>query len=110
MRLRNTTHLFFLCLLLSVGKGAFAVPPSLSIQPADYRYTASVTAVLLDNCVELTNPNDLLMAYMNGQLCGYVKNSTTVGNRFMSFLTLYSNQTSGDTVRFKIYQSSTDKT
>ena len=91
------------------GNSVWASPPNLSINPQDYRYTLSMAAVLVENCTELQNPNNMLIAYVNGQLRGYVNSSTTVGNRYMAFLTVYSNQPSGDTITFQIYKADTDQ-
>jgi gliding motility-associated-like protein len=98
----------FLCAFLWTTE-ALASPPNLSINPQDYRYTMSVTAVLVENCVELANPNNMLIAYSNGQLRGFVNSSTAVGTRYMAFLTVYSNSPSGDTITFQIYKADTDQ-
>lgn len=86
-----------------------ASPPNLSINPEEFRYTLSITAVLSENCDELKNPNNLLIANINGEMRGFVNSSTLVGNRYMAFLTVYSNVPSGDTIKFQIYNADTDK-
>ena len=101
--------LFAMAIFVLFTKIAFASAPSLSINPADYSYTQSVTAVLVENCVELNNPNNILIAYVKGQLRGYVNSSTLVGSRQMAFLSIYSNVPSGDTVTFKIYNADSDQ-
>lgn len=101
--------LFAAFLVVFLGHQVQAVPPTLSIQPQDYNYDLSITAVLVENCVELQNSDNLLMAYVEGQLRGYVHSSTLVGNRHMAFLTVYSNKPSGDTITFRLYNANTDK-
>ena len=86
-----------------------AAPPSLNIQPENYSYGLSVTSLLIDNCDELKNPDNMLIAYVKGEVRGFVNSSTIVGGKYMAFLTVYSNQPSGDTITFQIYSSDKDK-
>ena len=100
--------LFVALIFVFCTKFLLASPPNLSINPEEFRYTLSITAVLSENCNELKNPNNLLIANINGQMRGFVNSSTVVGNRYMAFLTVYSNVPSGDT-KFQIYNADTDK-
>lgn len=101
--------LFVALIFVFCTKFLLASPPNLSINPEEFRYTLSITAVLSENCNELKNPNNLLIANINGQMRGFVNSSTVVGNRYMAFLTVYSNVPSGDTIKFQIYNADTDK-
>jgi gliding motility-associated-like protein len=101
--------LFVALIFVFCTKFLLASPPNLSINPEEFRYTLSITAVLSENCNELKNPNNLLITNINGQMRGYVNSSTVVGNRYMAFLTVYSNVPSGDTIKFQIYNADTDK-
>lgn len=96
-------------LFVSLWEQSIAAPPSLTLNPSEFSYNATVTAVLVENCTELSNPNNILIASVNGQVRGYVNSSTVVGNRYMAFLTVYSNKASGDTLVFQIYKADTDQ-
>ncbi|MBC7391658.1 MAG: cadherin repeat domain-containing protein, partial [Opitutaceae bacterium] len=101
--------LFAVLALFSYPGIVQAAPPVLNIQPENYSYDLSVTGLLIDNCDELKNPDNMLIAYVKGEVRGFVKSSTLVGGRYMAFLTVYSNQPSSDTITFQIYSSDKDK-
>ena len=105
IRLRKLVIVFVVAF---IGGVAQASPPNLSINPQDYSYDLSITAILDEDCQELKNPANVLIAYVKGQLRGFANSSVLVGNRHMAFLTVYSNVPSGDTVTFQIYNAEKD--
>lgn len=86
-----------------------AAPPTLIISPENYSYDLSITGVLIEDCQELKNPDNILIARINGELRGFSNSSILAGGRYLAFLTVYSNKPSGDTIQFQIYNKDSDK-
>lgn len=96
-------------ILLLCSTSLKAASPDWSINPADYNYSMTVTAVLNVNCVELSHPSNKLGAFVGSDARGSVLSSTIVNDRYIAMLTLYSNQPAGETVSFKIYDAVLDQ-
>lgn len=96
-------------LIVSILGSAKAADPEWSVNPSEFNYDMTITAVVDHNCIELTNPSNRLGAFVNDQLRGTVLTSTVVGGQYIALMSVYGNVASGDTVHFKIYDASTDQ-
>ncbi|HLF65473.1 MAG TPA: LamG-like jellyroll fold domain-containing protein, partial [Saprospiraceae bacterium] len=96
---------------LIIDVHVFGVPPTWDIDPAAYAYSMNIVADL-DIFGELSDdPLDRVVAYVNGEVRGL----TTLEyipelDRYLGFLEVYSNVTSGEQVSFKVWDASTGTT
>lgn len=101
------THLCILTLLGLSGK--ILAQPGWSVVPADYEFTMTVTGVAVIECSESTDENDLIAAFINGEVRGVQSLSTAIGDRQYAYLIIYENEFEGNTITFKIYDASEDQ-
>jgi hypothetical protein len=87
-----------------------AQDPSWSVNAASYQYSMTCTTFLNVDGITLTSANDKVAAFVNGEIRG-VANVTYVAsaNKYVAYLSVYAN-TNNETIRFKIYNSSTNRT
>ena len=85
-----------------------AQDPNWSFNVSDYQFSMTLIGSLNLNGTTLSSTNDKVAAFVNGEIRG-VANVSYVNslNKYVSFLSIYAN-TSGETVSFKIYDSSTE--
>lgn len=84
------------------------VPATWTVNPAAFSYQMSVTAKANQACVNLTDPNNYIAAFVGGQCRGVVKTNTAFGPDMLGLLTIKSNTVSGEKVNFQIYNASTN--
>lgn len=97
-----------LCLILLVFTKTQAAPPTWTVDAKNYSFDMTVTAVLNAQCTELMNASNMLGAFVNGEVRGVATSSNEVNGRFLVFMSVYSNVSSGETITFKIYDADTD--
>jgi hypothetical protein len=87
-----------------------AQDPNWSVNAASYQYSMTFTTFLNVDGITLTSANDKVAAFVNGEIRG-VANVTYVAsaNKYVAYLSVYSN-TNNETISFKIYNSSTNRT
>ena len=100
---------FLYILFITVIIPGLQAQPGWEINPNDYQYSVTFTAVVNVNGLESANADDRVAAFSSGQLrgtanCQYVESL----DRYFAFLTIYSNDIQGDTIVFKIYDASED--
>jgi hypothetical protein len=85
-----------------------AQDPNWSFNVSDYQFSMTLIGSLNLNGTTLSSTNDKVAAFVNGEIRG-VANVSYVNslNKYVAFLSIYAN-TSGETVSFKIYDSSTE--
>ena len=88
---------------------AKAQAPNWSVTPANFQYTSTLTGTLIINDTLINSSNNVLGAFVNGQVRG-VASPTNVGGTQMYFITLYSNVASGEFVTFQAYIGDQDST
>lgn len=76
--------------------------PEWAINPAAYQYSMSIIARVAAEGSELTNENDFVAAFVGNQLRGIAR-PQDVANDTLVFLTVFSNRTDGETVRFEVW-------
>ncbi|TAK61669.1 MAG: T9SS type A sorting domain-containing protein [Bacteroidetes bacterium] len=84
----------------------FAAPPDWNVNPSEYLFNSTITAVLEVNDT-LAREGNIVGAFVGNEVRG-VASPIQVGDTWMYFMTVYSNATDGETVTFKTYLSSAD--
>lgn len=104
----NKIFSVLILLFVSAFMSAVAAVPTWTVNPNDYNYSMTVTAVINLDGVESVDTNDILAAFVDGQCRGVVKplyNAST--GRYIAYLIVYSNSVS-ETVVLKVYDASAD--
>jgi hypothetical protein len=100
-------HWLMACLLL-VSSGLSATPPNWSVTPAQFQYSMDVNAkVVLDGTTVNSGANKV-GAFVGGQ-CRGVGTPTMLNGQAFYFFTIFSNQTSGETVELRYYSAVDDQ-
>ena len=86
-----------------------ADPATWTVSPSSYAYDMTMTAVLYFDLQESTDPNDRIAAFHEGDCRGVEYTRTVVEGRYLAYLRIYGNNSSGDTITLYIYDSSEDK-
>ena len=100
--------IILLSIVVSLFSSLKAAVPTWSINPNAYQYNMSVTATAKFNCNESTNPNNMMGAFIGGNLAGFANVNTSINGSMYAYVTVYSNVAGGDTVTFKMYDSVND--
>lgn len=82
--------------------------PTWSVNPNQYQYSMTVSAVIDLNCTELNNPSNKLGAFVRDTLRGVANTSTVINGSYQAVMSVYSDQVNGESVIFKFYDQSTD--
>ncbi len=106
--MKKQNFLFFAISLLLTVKFVAQVPSTWTVNPSAYTYQMSVTTKANQACVDLTNANNYVAAFVAGQCRGVIKTNTTFGPNMLGLLTIKSNLVSGEKVSFQIYNASTN--
>ncbi|MDR0791884.1 MAG: T9SS type A sorting domain-containing protein [Chitinophagaceae bacterium] len=81
--------------------------PGWTVNQGDYKYSMTIVGKIRENNIFSTNSSDKLAAFVNGQCVGVVQNTYSASNDlWYTFLTVYSNNTSSDTLSFRIWDAS----
>ncbi len=95
----------FTCL---IGLQNIAAQPDWSLTPNDFEFTMTVTGVAVTQCVESTDENDIVGAFINGEVRGVQALDTDINGRQFAYMIIYNNDFNGNEVTFKIYDASLD--
>lgn len=95
---------FFVCMAATT----LSAQPAWAVNPSQYEYTMTVISVAVFQCEESTDGNDMIAAFINGQVRGVQSLNTNLGGRRYAYMIIYDNQLSGSEVSFKLYDSSRD--
>lgn len=88
-----------------------AQTPSWSVNPSSYQYNMNFTLVLNMNYTESRDVADKVGAFINTTCVGVQSvNFVQSINRYVAYLTVYSNSVVGDSVSFKMYDASANST
>lgn len=87
----------------------FAQVPTWKVNEPDYQYTMTIVSKLNMDGVQLTNPNDMIGAFV-GNTCRGVSKLTYVASTktYYAYLTVFSN-TAGELITFYLYNSTNNK-
>lgn len=105
--MKNKIFSFIAIFISSVS--LFSQAPNWGVSSSDYQYSMTMTAFLNVNGTTLTNANDKMGAFVGNQPRGEAKVVyNKKAKKYVAYLTFYSN-TQGETVNFKIYDSTKNK-
>jgi hypothetical protein len=93
---------------LLISWSAMSADPGWTVNPGSFAYSMTATSVANVSCVELANSSNKIGAFVNGQCRGVVNTSTSANGRMLGFLVIYSNLSSGEKVKFQIYDAVLD--
>jgi len=101
-------YIYSTLVLFFIGINTYGQSPTWSVNENNFQYTMSFVAFVNINGTNLTNTNDKVAAFVDGE-CRGVTNLTYVASedRYYAYLTVFSNENQ-ETLDFKIYDSSND--
>lgn len=82
--------------------------PGWIVIPSDFEFTMTVTGVVKIDCVESQNENDVVGAFINGEVRGVQAINTDIDGRKFAYMIIYDNDFNGSEISFKIYDSTLD--
>jgi hypothetical protein len=98
--------LFALCSLIHLP--IISAQPAWTVNPSDFEYTMTVAGVAIIHCIESADENDIVGAFINGEVRGVQKLNTDFNGRKLAFMIIYDNEFTGHEVTFKMYDASMD--
>lgn len=92
---------------LTLNLNVSAQPPKWIVDPSKFEYNMSIVGTLNINGIESTNDDDMIAAFVNGELRG-VSNLNYIPqyDRYEFFLDVYSNSTDGEQIDFQVWNAS----
>ncbi len=92
---------------LNLSLKVYKTPPDWTVDPDNYQYSMSVIGHLKIDGEFSTNPDDMIAAFVDGECRGVAKSQYVEAyDMYEVFLTIMSNQQSGEHVTFKIWNAS----
>lgn len=89
-------------------KSTNAQNPNWTVNATNYQYSMTFTTFLNVNGTTLTNSNDTVAAFVNGEIRGVSKvQYVASANKYVAFLTVFAN-TDNEIITFKIYNSNSN--
>ncbi|WP_170064435.1 T9SS type A sorting domain-containing protein [Polaribacter glomeratus] len=102
------TNLFFIFLMGFFIKSINSQNPNWTVNASSYQYSMTFTSFLNVNGATLTNTNDAVAAFVDGEIRGVSKvQFVQSANKYVSFLTVFAN-TNNEIINFKIYNSNSN--
>jgi hypothetical protein len=83
--------------------------PVWEMDPGRYEHTMTIVAEVNINDTISSDPNDRVAAFVGSQLRGVANIEQGMTGSYVAFLTVYSNRTSGETVRFQVWDADSCK-
>ncbi|MCB9197421.1 MAG: T9SS type A sorting domain-containing protein [Flavobacteriales bacterium] len=94
--------------VLRVNLSVVGTPPNWTVNPANYAYNMAIFGELEIDGIINTNTNSMLGAFIDDSICGVANlQYLPAYDRYEAFLNVYSNNITGDSIRFKIYDATT---
>ncbi len=92
--------------ILRVNLKVKGIAPTWTVNPSDFNYSMNIFGQLRIDNVIATNPESKIAAFNNGVICGVANlQYLPAYDRYEVFLNVYSNQITGDSIRFNIYDA-----
>jgi len=82
--------------------------PDWSVTPSDYEYSMTMTTTAVFECIETADTNDVVVAFINGEVRGVQKLNTEFQGSNLAFMIIYDNAFNGSEITFKMYDASLD--
>lgn len=87
-----------------------AESPNWTVNPGDYEYNMSIIGTLNINGIVSTNPEDKIAAVVNGEIRGVASlQYISQYDMYQFYLDVYSNESYGDSIEFKVWNASEGK-
>lgn len=99
---------FFAAIALILAATTLPAQPNWIVTPSDFQYTMTATCVAVFDCVESNDTNDIVAAFINGEVRGVQRLETDYEGRKFAFMIIYDNEFSGNGITFKLYDASAD--
>ena len=99
----NQIAIFFLFLTTTLS-----AQPDWTLIPSDFQYSMTVTGAAVFQCIESTDENDMIAAFIDGEVRGVQLLNTDFEGRKLAFMIIYDNDFIGNEVTFKMYDASKD--
>lgn len=103
------------CLLLTLPFGGLAhaitpvvAPPNWTINPAEYQFRMDMVIRINYDAMPSNDPGNLVGVFVGAELRG-VATPTDIGGQLYFFTTIYSNEYTGETLRFRAYYAPDDQ-
>ena len=109
MRDKKIALVALLCAIVLINyQNLLAQAPAWSVTPSNYDNSMVITAVLQIDGVESRDTDDMVGAFINGEVRGVANPDTYLSgqDRYMAQLIVYSNESNGS-ITFKLYDNST---
>ena len=97
--------------VLQINLKVKGITPTWSVNPSNFQYSMNIFGEMkIDNVIS-TNPENKIAAFKNGVICG-VANLQYVPayDRYEAFLNVYSNNITGDSIKFNLYDATSGLT
>jgi len=102
----------FLSILLVAGStllnSVSQAQPNWSVTASDYEYSMTITTAAVFQCTQSVDTNDLVAAFINGEVRGIQKLNTVFNGSNLAFMIIYDNAFNGSEVTFRMYDASLD--
>jgi hypothetical protein len=94
----------------TLSLNVYAQPPAWSVNPSNYQYSEGVVGQIRIDGITSTNPGDMLAAF-SGTTCRGVTNLKyyPAYDKYYAVMDMYSNNNTGDTMTFKIWNATEGK-
>ncbi|MBK9337934.1 MAG: HYR domain-containing protein [Lewinellaceae bacterium] len=96
------------CLLLLPSSSNAIAPPNWTINPADFQFRMDMVIRINYDTVPSNDPDNIVGVFVGAELRG-VATPIDIGGQKYFFTTIYSNQYTGETLRFRAYYDPNDK-
>ncbi|MES2565759.1 MAG: LamG-like jellyroll fold domain-containing protein [Bacteroidota bacterium] len=85
--------------------------PTWTVSPSDFQYSMNIFGQMRIDNVIATNPENKIAAFNNGVICGVADlQYLPLYDRYEVFLNVYSNNITGDSIKFNIYDAASGLT
>ncbi|MBC7524609.1 MAG: T9SS type A sorting domain-containing protein, partial [Flavobacterium sp.] len=97
--------------ILQVNLKVKGVVPTWTVNPSDFQYSMNIFGQMKIDHVIATNPENKIAAFSNGVICGVANlQYLPAYDRYEVFLNVYSNNVTGDSIKFNIYDAASGLT
>lgn len=97
--------IFSLALLGCIQFGYGQVPGTWTYNPNAFNYSMTVTTYIDQDCNELNDAGNAVAAFFGGQCRGYAYTNVDGNGKKYAFLTVYSNQASGENIQIRFFNA-----
>lgn len=100
----------YACLIICLLSNTYGYgqAPNWNINAEDFQYSMNITGAYFSNCQFAGNLQDTVAAFVEGELRGVAPVSEVVNQVSISYMTLFSNEPSGETVSFRFYSKASN--